>query len=177
MREKPAASGRVGASVSPPLLNYVQELFLCSIRLPIPSWGSSPHTRGKRPRLSGFGLPLRLIPTHAGKTSSSSCITELSPAHPHSRGDKLVHHGHNGFRARLIPTHAGKTRSAAARMTSGRVHPRSYGENNTALSFMEEDVGSSPLTRGNTIIGHTSAENPGSSPLTPGKRNSAHRRD
>ncbi len=90
-------------------------------------------------------------------------------AQPHSRGDKLVHHGHNGFRARLIPTHAGKTRSAAARMTSGRVHPRSYGENNTALSFMEEDVGSSPLTRGNTIIGHTSAENPGSSPLTRGK--------
>ena len=93
----------------------------------------------------------------------------LVGAQPHSRGDKLVHHGHNGFRARLIPTHAGKTRSAAARMTSGRVHPRSYGENNTALSFMEEDVGSSPLTRGNTIIGHTSAENPGSSPLTRGK--------
>ena len=30
--------------------------------------GSSPLTQGQRARLSGLGLPLRLIPTHAGKT-------------------------------------------------------------------------------------------------------------
>ena len=91
--------------------------------------GSSPLTRGKplhtRPRLR----PTRLIPAHAGKTSTQSPTTPSGTAHPRSRGENLrcasnceyaqgsspLTRGKRGTRrsARwglgLIPAHAGKT--------------------------------------------------------------------
>ena len=91
--------------------------------------GSSPLTRGK----PNLGLEdcggLRLIPTHAGKTTVSISARPASRAHPHSRGENFprvtesrVTAGSSPLtrgkprrpaaavlRARLIPTHAGKT--------------------------------------------------------------------
>ena len=76
------------------------------------------------------GRPVRLIPTHAGKTSSFSWLLRRSAAHPRSCGENDFH-GHTrlfrvgsspltrGKRATviftiaaigLIPAHAGKTR-------------------------------------------------------------------
>ena len=92
--------------------------------------GSSPLTQGQRARLSGLGLPLRLIPAHAGKTCFRGVRWLARWAHPHSRAENapgiasaswfqgsspltrgkqsegtgaFTHHG-------LIPAHAGKTR-------------------------------------------------------------------
>ena len=91
--------------------------------------GSSPLTRGKpsgsAPRLPVIGL----IPTHAGKTTSSSSACSPIRAHPHSRGENIDDAGMDrdwpgsspltrgkqlrvegcGLFVGLIPTHAGKT--------------------------------------------------------------------
>ena len=50
-------------------------------------WGSSPLTRGKRPRGQRQLRRERLIPAHAGKTSSPTSATCWSRAHPRSRGE------------------------------------------------------------------------------------------
>ena len=49
--------------------------------------GSSPLTRGKRGVEHDVRLTIRLIPAHAGKTSTSWTKTPPSGAHPRSRGE------------------------------------------------------------------------------------------
>ena len=93
-------------------------------------WGSSPLTRGKLSFLWCVVSDERLIPAHAGKTSSRWCLSLSCPAHPRSRGEnphpmarqpcrRLAHprsRGENVEDAQagdlvcwLIPAHAGKT--------------------------------------------------------------------
>ena len=49
--------------------------------------GSSPLTRGKQ-RLTALVIgAVRLIPAHAGKTVSQSCMGGMAKAHPRSRGE------------------------------------------------------------------------------------------
>ena len=91
--------------------------------------GSSPLTRGKRTDADGGGCAERLIPAHAGKTSSTSPTSWPTWAHPRSRGENGGHgvsmRGTRGSSpltrgkpsgrrqrrrtCRLIPAHAGKT--------------------------------------------------------------------
>ena len=120
-----------------------------SITLPLPRGGSSPLTRGKPHDGPHRSLRRRLIPAHAGKTSSGFAWRAVSTAHPRSRGengDAVGHvitdggsspltrgklllcrggHGHG----RLIPAHAGKTRGCPASSGRPTAHPRSRGEN------------------------------------------------
>ena len=130
--------------------------------------GSSPLTRGKRCVNSGYSVPLRLIPAHAGKTRVQDVEHAVAGAHPRSRGENLVlgeAHLHlagsspltrgklcapgTGFPAlRLIPAHAGKTSSALAVSAASAAHPRSRGENEPRTSEPDSSLGSSPLTRG-----------------------------
>ena len=49
--------------------------------------GSSPLTRGKRANAHRGFLTVRLIPAHAGKTSTSPPTGMCSRAHPRSRGE------------------------------------------------------------------------------------------
>ena len=49
--------------------------------------GSSPLTRGKRPRTARRIRHQRLIPAHAGKTSRSASAPGRTAAHPRSRGE------------------------------------------------------------------------------------------
>ena len=49
--------------------------------------GSSPLTRGKRRSSQGTGDSGRLIPAHAGKTSTTWPWTPTARAHPRSRGE------------------------------------------------------------------------------------------
>ena len=49
--------------------------------------GSSPLTRGKRPRMQYRGHCKRLIPAHAGKTGSACPRNRRDAAHPRSRGE------------------------------------------------------------------------------------------
>ena len=111
--------------------------------------GSSPLTRGKR-EIERIAEALgRLIPAHAGKTSSVAWAMSPRPAHPRSRGENAVSRvvaffekgsspltrgKHLGAvvqheRKGLIPAHAGKTAIFAFRLDWPTAHPRSRGEN------------------------------------------------
>ena len=52
--------------------------------------GSSPLTREKRPRGARGRTACRLIPAHAGKTSSRCSRKDCMPAHPRSRGENSL---------------------------------------------------------------------------------------
>ena len=130
--------------------------------------GSSPLTRGKRPRRHQRGYGLGLIPAHAGKTGPPRRSAGRSRAHPRSRGEnrsgllsatmrtgsspltrgKRVNPRETRASGRLIPAHAGKTRSVASMSTVRPAHPRSRGENAWFRDIQGFDAGSSPLTRG-----------------------------
>ena len=130
--------------------------------------GSSPLTRGK----PGAGLELdlrpRLIPAHAGKTSSPPSWEPGRAAHPRSRGEnflivnverkvggsspltrgKLPHRERGAEGGRLIPAHAGKTLCRGWHCHGRGAHPRSRGENSPCTTSWLIRLGSSPLTRG-----------------------------
>ena len=132
------------------------------------SLGSSPLTRGKRWSRQGRGQATRLIPAHAGKTTTSTHDRKRSRAHPRSRGENLgcqrPHRAEVGSspltrgkqtgrdggsrRTGLIPAHAGKTRARPAPGGGSRAHPRSRGENRRGGGLRVCLRGSSPLTRG-----------------------------
>ena len=133
-----------------------------------PSAGSSPLTRGKQPRRPRCRPRDRLIPAHAGKTSSFRYADLSVPAHPRSRGENAATSGattsvfgsspltrgkqlsdarRRGYR-RLIPAHAGKTGLRARSPRRRRAHPRSRGENQVHAIRQQITAGSSPLTRG-----------------------------
>ena len=119
-----------------------------SIR-PSMSAGSSPLTRGKQAGTYRMVVFVRLIPAHAGKTSSRSRAKPVSPAHPRSRGEngghscgvslsvgsspltrgKLRTPSRRSRERRLIPAHAGKTTKHIPKPTNKTAHPRSRGEN------------------------------------------------
>ena len=92
------------------------------------SSGSSPLTRGKRLADLRDGLNLRLIPAHAGKTSSRCSRKACIPAHPRSRGENH--------------------RLAAGIEDAGGSSPPSRGENTRYACHAACTPGSSPLTRG-----------------------------
>ena len=130
--------------------------------------GSSPLTRGKRPRAKRTRSVSGLIPAHAGKTRWRGHRLPWSAAHPRSRGEnartdpartpkpgsspltrgKRRGRGHGSRRSGLIPAHAGKTRFLALSGGDGRAHPRSRGENSWSTISSGTEIGSSPLTRG-----------------------------
>ena len=49
--------------------------------------GSSPHTRGARPRRGGGFLAIRIIPAYAGSTTSSRARAVGRGDHPRIRGE------------------------------------------------------------------------------------------
>ena len=55
-----------------------------------PAQGSSPLTRGKRPRCRFPGKRVGLIPAHAGKTKSVGSSVPGEGAHPRSRGENCL---------------------------------------------------------------------------------------
>ena len=113
------------------------------------SWlGSSPLTRGKRGAHVHDHGEDRLIPAHAGKTSSMRSLTRRRRAHPRSRGENHRPLLPGTGRSRLIPAHAGKTTVSTAAARSSEAHPRSRGENNKGAWAPTCVLGSSPLTRG-----------------------------
>ena len=111
--------------------------------------GSSPLTRGKLVRSAGTSRADRLIPAHAGKTTSRGGPRGGGAAHPRSRGENDGNNGTHGSWSgsspltrgklsstrlnaqcpRLIPAHAGKTRGVQAKALTTWAHPRSRGEN------------------------------------------------
>ena len=118
--------------------------------------GSSPLTRGKPPEDGSLARALRLIPAHAGKTSSTPSSPKQKRAHPRSRGEnstvcpswqkqrgsspltrgKRVVRAQVAVTPRLIPAHAGKTMSRVRVRTLSSAHPRSRGENTSRPALL-----------------------------------------
>ena len=134
--------------------------------------GSSPLTRGKRPRQCGGAHDCGLIPAHAGKTTGRPACRSVRWAHPRSRGEnggarargdrrpgsspltrgKLGFSAHAEVPTGLIPAHAGKTSGRPSWLGPFGAHPRSRGENGQDMLVPPLDQGSSPLTRGKPLI-------------------------
>ena len=130
--------------------------------------GSSPLTRGKHLSRGLWSYTSRLIPAHAGKTSSSRATSATYWAHPRSRGENsrlvaalLIWRGSSPLTrgkpcariaiasmSGLIPAHAGKTNNARRMAPPLTAHPRSRGENIDHVPCIISYPGSSPLTRG-----------------------------
>ena len=130
--------------------------------------GSSPLTRGKRYSVHRLTCACGFIPAHAGKTSHDPAHQSASTAHPRSRREndltepimelmpgsspltrgKLDRAAGPGQVVGLIPAHAGKTYWTSHLALLARAHPRSRGENKRSSSRLNQQTGSSPLTRG-----------------------------
>ena len=135
---------------------------------PASAGGSSPLTRGKRVWERASESAGRLIPAHAGKTVTRCHARCHARAHPRSRGENtfpmfsvIFHIGSSPLtrgkrphirrfvgEERLIPAHAGKTSGLTRPPKPASAHPRSRGENALTEYAVDDDVGSSPLTRG-----------------------------
>ena len=134
--------------------------------------GSSPLTRGKRDWDPTDPRHPRLIPAHAGKTTTVVGGVLSVAAHPRSRGENAPSNvpssSYSGSSPltrgnpaqvlqievgpRLIPAHAGKTRCLLRRLSRARAHPRSRGENDRDDINGATASGSSPLTRGKQAL-------------------------
>ena len=154
-----------------------------------PFTGSSPLTRGKRPRGCRMVYARGLIPAHAGKTTDHWCTSRCSGAHPRSRGENptlilTIKRGKGSSpltrgklrpaRARppvprLIPAHAGKTSRVVSTDGIKGAHPRSRGENGVVPMLGGVEGGSSPLTRGKRAQGWPDHVRPGLIPAHAGK--------
>ena len=118
--------------------------------------GSSPHMRGK-PLYQGLRLRVRrIIPAHAGQTSTLSGVTSPSPDHPRTcgaNGNALWHsltasgssphmRGKRTFdefdvsKARIIPAHAGQTGFHGRLPRIPADHPRTCGANTACKIFV-----------------------------------------
>ena len=120
---------------------------MVSATLPVGSPGSSPLTRGKHPKQGALFLVLGLIPAHTGKTSSSSCITGLSPAQPHSHGENKQLLVAAASQRGSSPLTRGKLRQRPPTAPISRLIPAHAG-NRQIASNAKLARDSSPLTRG-----------------------------
>ena len=132
------------------------------------AFGSSPHTRGARPRGRASFSPPGIIPAYAGSTVRPRKSWCQRPDHPRIRGE----HGHRLVRRllppgssphtrgaprqrrpdrpdrRIIPAYAGSTRRRTAPGWKRRDHPRIRGEHVHRGLLLRHGAGSSPHTRG-----------------------------
>ena len=130
--------------------------------------GSSPHTRGARPRIRPGQKKWGIIPAYAGSTLSAtparSCGTDhprirgehrlgVAAAHdgigssPHTRGAPARASKSSGKRG-IIPAYAGSTCRNRVGVPHWRDHPRIRGEHLPTVEGGSRLVGSSPHTRG-----------------------------
>ena len=131
-------------------------------------YGSSPRMRGKPRRRGRHALRGRIIPAHAGQTSSTYTESSWITDHPRACGanpqiftDKEYMIGSSPrmrgklrpvtarpSRIRIIPAHAGQTVSAVAQHNTLPDHPRACGANDHKRATHVCSSGSSPRMRG-----------------------------
>ena len=124
--------------------------------------------RGKRAGVLPLGLPVRIIPAHAGQTRRGASPRTASPDHPRACGANDLpvlqftersgssprmrgKHGverQNRLPDRIIPAHAGQTGCRCWVDGTGSDHPRACGANLQPGREGEADAGSSPRMRG-----------------------------
>ena len=113
--------------------------------------GSSPLTRGKRPRGQRQLRRERLIPAHAGKTWPTKPDSPAARAHPRSRGENMPMLCGSTRPEGSSPLTRGKRDGVGRDRVDGVAHPRSRGENAPQIPPRARYAGSSPLTRGKHI--------------------------
>ena len=132
--------------------------------------GSSPLTRGTRPKGGSDNDKQRFIPAHAGNTSTRTFSAAMSSVHPRSRGEHnrlsfncgtlsgsspltrgtRVNRGTRLNLGRFIPAHAGNTFGSSASSAASSVHPRSRGEHPAGRSPACTTMRFIPAHAGNT---------------------------
>ena len=132
------------------------------------TFGSSPRMRGKPIMGACYPITRRIIPAHAGQTSSLLPLSFLSTDHPRACGANYaldmeipsgsgssprmrgkLSRGHcHSHALRIIPAHAGQTNGHPTRGTHPADHPRACGANQQAAKNHTEFCGSSPRMRG-----------------------------
>ena len=130
--------------------------------------GSSPHTRGARPRPTGSPPASWIIPAYAGSTRAGRRPCRRSEDHPRIRGEHLAivvqlvddlgssphtRGAHSpddvdSLDDGIIPAYAGSTASRKFRPWGARDHPRIRGEHLPSQPAATLMPGSSPHTRG-----------------------------
>ena len=130
--------------------------------------GSSPRMRGKRTEEWGRHRSRRIIPAHAGQTTSGLPGSVTSSDHPRACGANVEMHASLGSHAgssprvrgklryrhypllvaRIIPAHAGQTCCRRRPSRSRPDHPRACGANSFTPAFNWPSTGSSPRMRG-----------------------------
>ena len=141
-----------------------QPLLLAELR----DRGSSPHTRGARPRSRTVRRSSRIIPAYAGSTSPTPPRSPTRTDHPRIRGEhwSLICLGFLGAGSsphtrgalppapqgrkarRIIPAYAGSTPAGRRPRRDHPDHPRIRGEHYLRRHKGEKHAGSSPHTRG-----------------------------
>ena len=130
--------------------------------------GSSPRVRGTASVVLLIAKPFRFIPARAGNRAPEGHIRPASPVHPRACGEQVLadragwlaagssprvrgtaptSRG-STFQIRFIPARAGNSRWCRSGSRRTPVHPRACGEQCAHLSFLVEEVGSSPRVRG-----------------------------
>ena len=130
--------------------------------------GSSPHTRGAPLPGAVAVLLSRIIPAYAGSTTDRFRLCGYRTDHPRIRGEHLAERlaGHvgegssphtrgarkrrsdGGILGRIIPAYAGSTAKSTSSAWRGSDHPRIRGEHQDPTEPSQENIGSSPHTRG-----------------------------
>ena len=130
--------------------------------------GSSPHTRGARPRPATVARRGRIIPAYAGSTTLARNAAGKAPDHPRIRGEHhrlgcagdfgrgssphtrgaRRRHGSGIRLERIIPAYAGSTRPTGPAIRPLPDHPRIRGEHERVRDVRGARAGSSPHTRG-----------------------------
>ncbi len=127
--------------------------------------------RGKPPVHRDERVADRIIPAHAGQTTSPHRRPRTWTDHPRTCGanngemaDLSIDSGSSphmrgkpgrAYRARdhrrIIPAHAGQTSPATSPCTARTDHPRTCGANSTSSTFAVYVIGSSPHMRGKLV--------------------------
>ena len=130
--------------------------------------GSSPHPRGAREHCLHRRRPAGLIPASAGSTTTTTCVSSTTGAHPRIRGEHSATavslrstggsspHPRGALKAPrpstchawLIPASAGSTRTVPLTPLHGEAHPRIRGEHWSGGDYPAGSEGSSPHPRG-----------------------------
>ena len=113
--------------------------------------GSSPRMRGKPTDKFLIDIPVRIIPAHAGQTTSGTSHSLTHPgSSPRMRGKHLVDNG-DVNQERIIPAHAGQTNTLRQGRRRAPDHPRACGANSPTSPSTGRHNGSSPRMRGKQV--------------------------
>ena len=130
--------------------------------------GSSPRMRGTHQRHSPAIPDCRIIPAHAGNSSSLRRRMSVSSDHPRACGELVPSRSltssidgssprmrgtpccapRDQALCRIIPAHAGNSASQPARWRCRSDHPRACGELGRRCTQHHDPIGSSPRMRG-----------------------------